>query len=66
MTLKQALTRLKDRHDWDEVLIYLAKEREAALMDFQHSDLTDNPDKLAKLAGEIAAIDRVLRVLQND
>ena len=39
---------------------------EAALMDFQHSDLTDNPDKLAKLAGEIAAIDRVLRVLQND
>tara|TARA_R110002020_G_scaffold247000_1_gene460870 strand:+ start:387 stop:587 length:201 start_codon:yes stop_codon:yes gene_type:complete len=66
MTLKQALTRLHCREDWDEVLIYLAKEREAALMDFQHSDLTDNPHKLAKLAGEIAAIDRVLRVLQND
>ena len=66
MTLKQALTRLKDRDDWDEVLIYLAKEREAALMDFQHSDLHDNPHKLAKLAGEIAAIDRILRVLQDD
>ena len=66
MTLKEALTRLHSREDWDEVLDYLAKEREAALMDFQHSDLTDNPHKLAKLAGEIAAIDRVLRVLQND
>ena len=39
---------------------------EAAIMDFQHTDLTDNPHKLAKLAGEIAAIDRVLRVLQDD
>jgi hypothetical protein len=39
---------------------------EAALMDFQHSDLTDNPHKLAKLAGEIAALDRVLRVLSDD
>ena len=35
-------------------------------MDFQHSDLTDNPHKLPKLAGEIAAIDRILRVLQDD
>ena len=66
MTLKQALTRLHSREDWDEVLDYLAKEREAAIMDFQHTDLTDNPHKLAKLAGEIAAIDRILRVLQDD
>ena len=35
-------------------------------MDFQHSDLTDNPHNLAKLAGEIAVIDRVLRVLSDD
>jgi hypothetical protein len=66
MTLKEALTRLHSREDWDEVLDYLAKEREAAIMDFQHTDLTDNPHKLAKLAGEIAALDRVLRVLQDD
>ncbi len=66
MTLKQALTRLKHRDDWVEVLDYLAKERDAALMDFQHSDLTDNPHKLAKLAGEIAALDRELRVLSDD
>ena len=66
MTLQDALLRLKDRDDWVEVLDYVAKERDAALMDFQHSDLTDNPHKLAKLAGEIAALDRVLRVLQND
>jgi hypothetical protein len=66
MTIKDALLRLKDREDWDEVLDYRAKERDAALMDFQHSDLTDNPHKLAKLAGGIAAIDRVLRVLSDD
>jgi hypothetical protein len=66
MTLKEALNGLHSREDWDEVLDYLAKEREAAIMDFQHTDLTDNPHKLAKLAGEIAAIDRVLRVLQDD
>jgi hypothetical protein len=66
MTLKEALTRLHRREDWDEVLDYLAKEREAAIMDFQHTDLTDNPHKLAKLAGEIAALDRVLRVLSDD
>jgi hypothetical protein len=66
MTLQDALLRLKDRDDWVEVLDYVAKERDGALMDFQHSDLTDNPHKLAKLAGEIAALDRVLRVLSDD
>jgi len=56
MTLKQALTRLKDRDDWDEVLCYLAKEREAALMDFQHSDLTDNPHKLPEAVSPILLV----------
>ena len=49
-----------------ERLLEYYERREAAIMDFQHTDLTDNPHKLAKLAGEIAAIDRVLRVLQDD
>ena len=34
MTLKDALLRLQDRDDWVEVLDYVAKEREDALMDF--------------------------------
>ena len=66
MTLKTALLRLKDRDDWEVVLDYVAKEREAALMDFQHNDLLDNPQKLARLAGEISAIDRIFRTLGDD
>ena len=66
MTLKTALLRLKDRDDWEVVLDYVAKEREAALMDFQHNDLLDNPQKLARLAGEISALDRIFRTLGDD
>ena len=66
MTLKTALLRLKDRDDWEVVLDYVAKEREAALMDFQHNDLLDNPQKLARLAGEISALDRIWRTLGDD
>ena len=66
MTLREALTRLKDRDDWEVVLDYVAKEREAALMDFQHNDLLDNPQKLARLAGEISALDRIFRTLGDD
>ena len=66
MTLKTALLRLKDRDDWEVVLNHIAAEREAALMDFQHNDLLDNPQKLARLAGEISALDRIFRTLGDD
>ena len=66
MTLKTALLRLKDRDDWEVVLNHIAAEREAALMDFQHNDLLDNPQKLARLAGEISALDRICRTLGDD
>ena len=66
MTLKQALTRLRDRDDWGVVLHYLEAERDSALMDFQHGDLIDNPQKLAKLAGEISALDRIRRTLGDE
>ena len=66
MTLKTALLRLKDRDDWEVVFNHIAAEREAALMDFQHNDLLDNPQKLARLAGEISALDRICRTLGDD
>jgi hypothetical protein len=65
MNLSEALKTLKDRPDWELVLSHLNQERESALMDFQHSDLTDNPTKLARLAGEIAALDRIIRTFDG-
>jgi hypothetical protein len=66
MTFKQALSRLRGRDDWEVVLEYLAAEREQAIGDFQSSDHLDNPTKLARLSGEIAALDRVSQVLKDD
>ncbi len=66
MTLKQALSRLCGRDDWEVVLEYLTAEREQAIGDFQSSEYLDNPTKLARLSGEIAALDRISQVLKDD
>jgi hypothetical protein len=66
MTLKQALARLRGRDEWEAVLEYLAIEREQAIADFQSPDYLDNPTKLARLSGEIAALDRNYRVFKDD
>ena len=66
MNLKLALTRLSGRDDWNLVLDYLADERNQAIGDFQSGDLLDNPTKLARLSGEIAALDRVHQVLRSE
>jgi len=49
-----------------DVLSYLTEEREAAIQDFHTTDNIDNQTKLARLAGEIAALDRLLRVFTDD
>lgn len=66
MTLKQALSRLRGRDDWEVVLEYLTAEREQAIGDFQSPDHLDNPTKLSRLSGEIAALDRISQVLKDD
>jgi len=66
MTLKQALDRLKGRDDWDIVLDYLLVERESAIGDFQSADHLDNPTKLARLSGEISALDRIYQTLKDE
>ena len=66
MTLKQALSRLRGRDEWEVVLVYLKAEREQAIGDFQSSDLLDNTAKLARLAGEISALDRIHVTLRDD
>ena len=66
MNLKLALSRLRGRDDWNLVLDYLADERNQAIGDFQSGDLLDNPTKLARLSGEIAALDRIHQVLKDE
>jgi hypothetical protein len=65
MNFDQALSNLQVREEWDFILDYLSKERESAIADFQNPDYIDNACKLARLAGEIAAFDRVIQNFQN-
>lgn len=66
MTLRQVTQRLKGREEWEAVLDYLLAERESALGDFQSPDHLDNPTKLARLSGEISALDRIYQNLKGE
>lgn len=66
MTFKQALSRLRGRDDWEVILDYLLAERESAIGDFQSADHLDNPTKLARLSGEISALDRIYQTLKDE
>ena len=65
MTLQKALFQLHAREDWDVILDHIKVELETAMLDFQTPELLDNPQKLARLAGEISALDRLLRVFSH-
>ena len=65
MTLQKALLQLHAREDWDVILDHIRVELETAMLDFQSPDQLDNPQKLARLAGEIAALDRLIRVFSH-
>ena len=65
MTLPLALARLRGRDDWEVVIAHVAAERDAALADFQDGSLLDSPQKLARLAGEIGALDRLWRIFSE-
>jgi hypothetical protein len=66
MDLQTAAARLHGRDDWNAILEYLEKERESCLGDFQDPERLENPQALARLAGEISAFDRILRNLTYD
>lgn len=66
MNFKQALSRLRGRDDWNEVLEFLENEREVLIADFQQPSAMDNPYILARLGGEIAAFDRIYQTLKDE
>ncbi len=65
MTIQEALNRLHLREDWNTVLDHIKVEFDSAMLDFQTPELLDNPQKLARLAGEISALDRLLKTFSH-
>jgi len=61
MNFDQAVSNLQAHEEWAVILDYLDTERESAIADFQNPDYIDNACKLARLAGEISAFDRVIK-----
>jgi hypothetical protein len=65
MDLQKALLNLHGREEFGAILEYLERERESCIGDFQDPQRLESPQALARLAGEIAAFDRVLRTFND-
>ena len=65
MTLDEALISLKGRDDFQVVRRFIEDQKEFALSDFQDPETIDNPTKLARLAGEIGGLSRLVEALKE-
>jgi len=65
MNFDQAIASLSIREEWGVIIDFITEQREIAIADFQSPEYTDNAYKLARLAGEIAAYDQLLRNFRN-
>ena len=65
MTLPEALISLKGRDDFNVVRRFIEEQKEFCLTDFQDPELIDNPSKLARLAGEIGGLVRIVEALKD-
>ena len=66
MTLAEAVKALRHNDDFKVILENLSKEREVLINDFHAPEILDNPQALARLGGEIASIDRVIKSFTNE
>ena len=66
MTLEQAVKALQFNTEWKVILDALRKDREALINDFHSPEILDNPQALARLGGEIASVDRILKSFTNE
>ena len=66
MTLEEAIKALEHNREWKVIIDALQRDREALINDFHSSEILDNPQSLARLGGEIASVDRILKTFSNE
>jgi len=65
MTLADAINGLGEQTEWLTVKSFILEQRDMCLVDFQDYTHVDNPQKLARLSGEIAGLTRIIESLEN-
>jgi len=65
MTLGDAIAGLGEMSEWKYIQGYIREQRDMCLVDFQDYTHVDNPQKLARLSGEIAGLSRIIESLEN-
>ena len=65
MTLGDAVAGLGEQTEWVVIKNFIKEQRDMCLVDFQDYTHVDNPQKLARLSGEIAGLTRILEALDN-
>ena len=61
MTFEEAIKALENNTEWKVILEALDKDREALINDFHSPEILDNSQALARLGGEIASVDRIIK-----
>ena len=65
MNLGDAVAGLGDQTEWLVIKEFIKEQRDMCLVDFQDYTHVDNPQKLARLSGEIAGLTRIIESLEN-
>lgn len=65
MEPQEAVARLGADEAWFAFINHMESERESCLSDFQNLEIVEKPQTLAYLAGEIAALDRLLKMVDE-
>ena len=66
MTLDKAIKALQFNTEWKVILDALRKDREALINDFHSPEILNNSQALARLGGEIASVDRIIKSFTNE
>ena len=63
MSFEKAVKALRYNPEWKIIVEALRNDREALINDFHSPEILDNPQALARLGGEIASVDRIIKSL---
>ena len=66
MTLGDAINGLGEQTEWLVIKDFIKEQRDMCLVDFQDYTHVDNPQKLARLSGEIAGLSRLISCIENE